>query len=215
MDSSIEYHLNELRIVRDKSDPRRSLPELEPEENKILDVGCGIGQSLLADEISGAELRCGVDVDDEAIAYGKVHFPELDLRVANAEKLPFQSNFFDFVFSRVALPYTNLPLALSEIYRVLRPGARVWALMHPWRVEKDRLIRSLQTGSVRAVIDSAYVCLNSVSVNVLCTSFARPWSGRHESFQTVAGARRLLENAGFRLSVHDGDSGLRVLGTKP
>lgn len=199
MGKSIDYHLKELEIVRSRTDPRRSLPELEVGEKKVLDVGCGIGQTLLAEEMSSAEIRCGVDVDCDAIAYGRSQFPFLDLRVAPAESLPFPDNSFDLVFARVALPYTNLPLSLNEMHRVLRPDGRFWAVFHPWRIERNRLFGAVKGMSLRSIFDSAYVCINSVCQHGAGVSIGRPWSGLHESFQTVRGVRRMLLKSGFRI----------------
>lgn len=198
MSSSVPYHLDELATVRNPRDPARLVPSTVRGESAVLDIGCGIGQMLLADELSGLGRRCGIDVDAEAIDYGKAHFPQLDLRTATAEALPFGDSEFDLVASRVALPYTDIPAALREIRRVLRPGGRFWAALHPAGLELRRLRYNLRRGSVRILVDSCYVWTNSLMLNVTGRSIARPWSGRHESVQTRSGMRRALLHAGFR-----------------
>src|SRR5207245_11078047 len=52
-------------------------------------------------------------------------------RSSDLELLPFREASFDFVFSRVALPYMHIPKAASEMGRVLKPGGGLWCLLHP------------------------------------------------------------------------------------
>lgn len=197
VDEVIRYHLAELEIVQNLHDPRRLVPELRKEEKAVLDIGCGIGQTLLAPELCRLERRCGIDIDAKVIAYGQKRFPELQLVHAGAEALPFAANEFDLVISRVALPYTNIPVALREIRRVLKPAGRCWVALHPPRMELDRLRRAIMTFSFKTIVDSAYVWINSVLFNVGGLSIPRLPSGQHESVQTPGGMGRALRKAGF------------------
>ena len=62
MSKHLAYHLEELRIALADGDERRVLPRVLDGESTILDVGCGIGQSLVALGTDGR--RCiGIDVD--------------------------------------------------------------------------------------------------------------------------------------------------------
>lgn len=47
-----------------------------------------------------------------------------------AECLPFASNSFDFVSSQFALEYADSELAIPELFRVLKPGGKLVAVMH-------------------------------------------------------------------------------------
>ena len=55
------YHLRELAIANDPSDPRRNMPHLEETDRRILDVGCGAGQTLIASAPVAEVLAVGVD----------------------------------------------------------------------------------------------------------------------------------------------------------
>jgi ubiquinone/menaquinone biosynthesis C-methylase UbiE len=191
--STIAYHLKEMGIASRPEDPRHILPVLPAHCRRVLDVGCGIGQTLLHLEVPE---RHGVDVDREAIEYGRSHHPELRLRVAAGERLPFEDEVFDAVLCRVALPYMEIPSALREFARVLRPGGWLWLALHgagQWARSVSREI-----GDVRSWAYHAYILLHSVSLHALGMSFRYPLRpARCESFQTVSGIRRAMRRAGF------------------
>jgi ubiquinone/menaquinone biosynthesis C-methylase UbiE len=168
-----------------------------PGDRAILDVGCGIGQTLLAPELGAAPVRCGVDVDVESIAYGQREHRGLDLRVASAERLPFPDRSFDLVYSRVALPYTNLPVALREAHRVLKPGGRLWVTLHPPGVLLARIVVALKNLKPKPIVDAAYIFLNSLLFQAAGKCISRPWSGQYETVQTAGSMKRALRAAGF------------------
>jgi SAM-dependent methyltransferase len=92
---------------------------------KILDVGCGAGQTLRLLEPDLPVELFGVDTDAIAIALGK-RLSEIDgikmhLRQAIATDLPFGEEF-DLVTTRVALNYMHQKSAIGEMVRVLCPG---------------------------------------------------------------------------------------------
>ena len=70
MDSS-EYHRLELSIAANPDDKRRVIPPVEPRHRRILDVGCGAGQTLISCNLDKDVLAVGLDTDDSAIALGK------------------------------------------------------------------------------------------------------------------------------------------------
>lgn len=196
---STGYHLAELSVVREMSDARRIVPAFACEGWDVLDVGCGIGQTLMAPELSMARERHGIDIDAEAIALGRTLHPELTLSRAVAERIPYPDRRFDLVFSRVALPYTNIPVALREMFRVTRSGGRIWLTLHPWGRERTHLKRAMETVSLKRLIDRSYVLLNGALFTLLGRCVRRPWKREpsYESIQSVGGIRRALRRAGF------------------
>ena len=89
----------------------------------VLDVGMGAGR--LCDSLARRGWTVsGVDVSDEMVALARERLPEARARLvrAPAEQLPFPSASFDAVAATGALEYTDLPRALAEVGRVLRPG---------------------------------------------------------------------------------------------
>jgi SAM-dependent methyltransferase len=92
-----------------------------------LDAGCGCGTHL-AEIASRFETVIGVDVDDEAIAFARLHFPEARWVVANLTNLP-PLGPVDAAFVVDVLGHGPYPFeVLRALHRVLAPHARlcVW-----------------------------------------------------------------------------------------
>jgi ubiquinone/menaquinone biosynthesis C-methylase UbiE len=208
--SSIDYHLRELATAQDPSNPKWILPTLTEADQVIVDVGCGIGQSFVA-------LRCsdrtciGVDVDGEAIAYGKRHFGDrVQYFVGDATRLPIESSTVDLWMSRVASPYTNLPHAIEEARRVLRNGGRIWLTLHSREMVLAWLRQSLRDRAPRASVQRSYALLNGYLFKHF--GVVVPYvNGRYESWQDVRAVLRLLARRGF--TARHVPAGLHVLVT--
>ncbi|MGZ8413976.1 MAG: class I SAM-dependent methyltransferase [Gemmatirosa sp.] len=199
--NSIDYHLGELAIALDPTRPEHLMPMLGPQHRRVLDVGCGAGQSLVASGF--AEPRdgyggWGVDVDVGALVAGRERWPLLPLAAARGEVLPFADRSFDLVLSRVALPYMDIPRALREFHRVLRPGGEVWLALHPWRMALGDLRGALRRRALKAAIFRSYVLANGAVFQATGRTLAFPIGARPtESWQGAAGMRRALRQAGF------------------
>lgn len=100
---------------------------------RVLEVGCGTGAELmrLVDFGAAPGNLIGVDMLPNRVAAGKERFPNLDLRVANAERLEFPDAAFDMVlaitlFSSIRGGTMSRNVA-REIERVMKPGgALLW-----------------------------------------------------------------------------------------
>ena len=108
---------------------------MNPSNNqKLIDVACGTGDiaNLYLKNVSkDSHITC-VDPNESMIKKGKEklnEFNNLKWIVAPAEKLPINQNSFDFYSISFGLRNTkNLNKALSEAYRVLKPGGRYLCL---------------------------------------------------------------------------------------
>ncbi len=79
-----------------------------------LDVGCGTGVST-----SFFNCKVGVDPSEELLKIAKKNYSEIKFVKANAEKLPFKDNEFDFVVSITAIQnFDDIEKGLKEIKRV-------------------------------------------------------------------------------------------------
>jgi SAM-dependent methyltransferase len=103
-------------------------------DSRVLDVGCGSGWAtrLLADYAVNGRVT-GIDISDEMVNLARESsrsHPNTDFEVASAEQLPFPDNEFTHAFSMESLYYyRNIPKALKEIQRVLRPGGSFFAVV--------------------------------------------------------------------------------------
>jgi ubiquinone/menaquinone biosynthesis C-methylase UbiE len=102
---------------------------------RILDIGCGTGQSrqLYADY---AKEYVGADLADAALRRAQDKFPRDRWVRCDARALPFESAYFDLVaYSSVLHHIADFETALREGFRVLKPGGTAFAfdpnLLHP------------------------------------------------------------------------------------
>jgi ubiquinone/menaquinone biosynthesis C-methylase UbiE len=195
--SSIQYHLNELKIALDPGDPRHSLPRIERGEQAILEIGCGIGQLFVASGVEKGALAVGIDVDVEALRYGNERYTYVEYIQASGESLPFLDGSFDLVVSRVSVPLMNVPRAIMEISRTLKPGGRVWLSLLPPAMVRDRLMNDIRRLKVKDFVMSVYIMINGLILHATGRVIPFP-TGAYESFQTNRSMRMILREAGFR-----------------
>ena len=108
---------------------------MNPRVNKkLIDVACGtgdIGKLFLDNTNNEAEITC-VDPNKGMICKGKQklsNYKNIKWIISPAEKLPIEDNSFDYYTISFGLRNTkNLNKALSEAYRVLKPGGRYLCL---------------------------------------------------------------------------------------
>jgi SAM-dependent methyltransferase len=197
--SDAEYHLHELQVARDPSAPDHLLPPIPEGCRAILDIGCGAGQTIIASRLPPGVLACGLDLDRSALALGRSLTDGVHFACGRGESLPFRDGSFDFVFSRVALPYMDVPRALAEIGRVLRPGGALWLSLHPPGFAIREMAGAIQARRLRATVYLLYTLLNGLSLHLLNRVHRWPFgSDGYESTQTIGGMRRALARAGFR-----------------
>ncbi|GAB2887618.1 class I SAM-dependent methyltransferase [Paraburkholderia jirisanensis] len=97
---------------------------------KVLDMGCGAGHASFAVAPHAAAVvaydlapQMLATVAAAAIERG---FPNITTQQGAAESLPFDDASFDWVISRLsAHHWHDVPQALAEVRRVLKPGGRV------------------------------------------------------------------------------------------
>lgn len=105
------------------------------EGEKALEVGCGTGWALerIARRVGEGGKAYGLDLSPKmlGVARDRLQKAELMKRVelveGDAAKMPFPDDMFDAAFSTHTLELfdtPDIPVALSEIRRVLRPGGR-------------------------------------------------------------------------------------------
>ena len=108
---------------------------MNPSSNqKLIDVACGTGDiaKLFLNYVNKNSYLTCVDPNKSMIIKGKEKlkkFSNLNWVIAPAENLPIKENTYDFYTISFGLRNTkNLDKALSEAYRVLKPGGRYLCL---------------------------------------------------------------------------------------
>jgi ubiquinone/menaquinone biosynthesis C-methylase UbiE len=104
---------------------------------RVLEIGVGLGADYLQWLMAGAK-ACGVDLSSVSIEMARRRCElagyRSELRIADAEKLPFSDNAFDIVYSYGVLHHSpDTAQCFREVWRVLRPGgeARIMIYHHP------------------------------------------------------------------------------------
>ena len=132
---------NYLSVVYDeKSHPYSNYPKklcaylfqsFELEEGmKLLEPGCGRGEFLNNFQDLGLDVF-GVDISPEAVAFEN----GLDVKLCDVEneKLPFDDNTFDVIYSKSFIEHLYYPEKyLEEAYRVLKSNGILLTLVPDW-----------------------------------------------------------------------------------
>lgn len=220
-----EYHLQELMIALDRDSSAHFLPSFRRGE-RVLDIGCGAGQTLIAAcpyRLAGEGGGCvtcsrvdnvcqgwasGIDIDEDAIRLGHAWTRILQLRQASADHLPFKDHEFDVVISRVALVFVDMRAVLGEVRRVLRPGGRIWFTLHRFSMVAHQIPRK----NWRGLIYLMYVALNGVFFHLTLRTLSL--LGHLEYWQTSSSMRRILSKYGFEdVQIKTQRAGLTVSAT--
>lgn len=98
-------------------------------EQHVLDVGCGPG-ALIAELVRrlGSAAVSAVDPSQSFVEAVRARHPDVDVRRASAEQLPFAENEFDASLAQLVVHFMDNPLVgLREMARVTGPGGVVAA----------------------------------------------------------------------------------------
>jgi SAM-dependent methyltransferase len=109
---------------------KEAIAALQPARGeRILDVGCGAGQTLLqlAEMVGSEGAVVGVDIAAELLEVARErvkHLPNVDLLCGDAQRLDLRSLRLDAIFSRFGVMAFADPVAAFEnLQAALRPGA--------------------------------------------------------------------------------------------
>ena len=87
----------------------------------ILDLGCGDGTHAKSVDDLGVGDVFGIDLSGYIIDKAKNKYPDVNFKKASAYELPYDDNFFDFIYSIDIIEHLKTPeKMLKEVKRVLR-----------------------------------------------------------------------------------------------
>ena len=140
----------------------------------VLEVGVGLGADHQRFAQAGARLT-GIDLTERAVEHTRHRLNLFDLKsnlkVADAEALPFAEKSFDLVYSWGVLHHSpNTQRAIGEVWRVLRSGGRTRIMIYnkysligymlwvryallagkPWRNLSDIYLHHLESPGTKA-----------------------------------------------------------------
>lgn len=176
---------------RDKELARTvSALRLQPGQ-RLLDAGCGTGQWAIGFARHGVRVTA-VDLSGSVLALAMAHaaeepaLPPIEWRTGDLARLPEPFAVFHAVHCRAALHFVpDVPAALREFRRVLRPGGRLLASV---------------PGSLSPIYRTSFERHLPVAPEV---NWITPWE-----------LQALLEESGWRIVDGWGDYGLDLTGTE-
>ena len=139
------------------------------QSNRLLDIGCGAGNLLLAARKHGWDAQ-GLDVAEQATE----HVRTLGFEVFHGElqQAQFPSQHFDVITAAEILEHLSEPrLLVQEVARILRPGGMFWTTTPHAR---------------------------GLSARVLGLNWRCIWPPEHLQLFSVAGMKALLQGVGFK-----------------
>ena len=169
---------------------------------RVLEVGVGLGTDFVRFARAGARLS-GIDLTPASVEAVERRLEleglEADVRVGDAEELPFAAGEFDLVYSWGVLHHTpDTERALAEVRRVLKPGGearimlysrRSWVALGVWlrygvlrgaphRTPTELLARWMESPGTKAYTQAELDQLFAAFSEVRCERFVTPYDRR-------------------------------------
>lgn len=100
-----------------------------PEDARILEVGCNIGNQLILLQEMGYSNLFGIEIQQYALDLAKARTRNITLKQGSAFSIPYPDGFFDLVFTSrmlIHVAIADLTAAMDEIYRCTKDY--IWGL---------------------------------------------------------------------------------------
>ncbi len=135
--SRLDYLLGELgKYEKANKHPIGNEIDLKNLEGKsVIEIGCGAGSHSCLFKKAGASV-VSVDITPERVLATQARMGIIEIGngiavQANAERLPFNDNEFDLVYSFGVLHHTtDTQAAVNEVYRILKPEGRAVIMLY-------------------------------------------------------------------------------------
>jgi SAM-dependent methyltransferase len=121
----------------------------------VLDVGSGPG-GLTRELVArvGADAVAAIDPSSSFVEAARERFPDVDVREAGAEELPFEDDSFDAALACLVVPFMrDADAGAREMARVTKPGGVVAACM--WDIDGGMTMLRVMREATRAAAPDA------------------------------------------------------------
>ncbi|HEX6848048.1 MAG TPA: class I SAM-dependent methyltransferase [Chitinophagaceae bacterium] len=111
------------------------LDKIDFQNKKTLEIGLGQGADSMQ-LINRGAVYYGIDLTEESIRRVTERFKIFnrnyqDIKVSNAENIPYPDNFFDIVYTHGVIHHSpSIKKIVEEIHRVLRPGGQAVIMLY-------------------------------------------------------------------------------------
>lgn len=114
---------------------------------KVLEIGVGVGTDLVQYAKNGCYVH-GIDLTENAVQVTRKNlelhnFYSNNVKIGDAEKMPYHDNTFDLIYTFGVLHHTpDIKKALKEIHRVLKPEGKAIIMLYAvgWKHIVKRII---------------------------------------------------------------------------
>ncbi|WP_018877205.1 malonyl-ACP O-methyltransferase BioC [Thioalkalivibrio sp. ALE28] len=212
--ATYEEHAVLQREVQERMLERLDWIRMEPE--RIVDLGCGIGEALdqLGRRYRGARLA-GVDFAPEMVARARRRGRWLrrpQVVCGDLEALPLAERSFDLAVSSSALQWcSDLDQAFAEVRRILRPGGLwLFTTFGPDTLRELRAAFAAVDGGAGAHVN-AFMDMHDIGDALVRSGFADPVMDQEAltlTYPDLTGLIRDLRGVGVRNALAGRSSGL-------
>jgi ubiquinone/menaquinone biosynthesis C-methylase UbiE/DNA-binding HxlR family transcriptional regulator len=183
---------------------RQALLGLLPDDWIVADLGCGTGTALAALAPHLARV-IGIDASEEMLAAARARVGDVgnvELRRGTLEALPLPDASVDAALMTLVLHHLPAPvLALTEAFRVLKPGGRLLivdmaphdreeyrqGMGHVWLgFSDDQLVRLLESAGFAAARVTPLAPATDAKGPALCVAVGRKSADRAPALQTLS-----------------------------
>jgi len=126
-----------------------SVAQMAPKGARVLDIGCGLGQTTAMLAILRPDLKVkGIDLNEASTWRDIEQYCSCQFQVGNALNLPFDEGEFDIAVSFGVMEHTkNDKKFLGEVYRVLTYGGHNFAFNLPNKYALPEFLGKMLVGA--------------------------------------------------------------------
>jgi len=108
-------------------------------DSKVLEVGCGTGNYIIAAEARAHCFCCGVDPSEQMLAGAQMRSSQVQFHVGQAESLEFPDDSYDLIFSVDAIHHIeDRAEYFQRAYSILKPGSKVCTVTDSQQIIRTR-----------------------------------------------------------------------------